>query len=126
MEHTITCEQCGITKTVEIRIPKTCSNSCRLVKLAEGRRAVGKQNKLNKETHMENENSNATGEVNNKELDTPASTEVVEVPLETTHDGQESGGGEGTDHIGQGTTEADRVDTPSEPTANTGGEQGQT
>lgn len=58
METTFKCEQCGIDKTIDVRIPKTCSNECRIVLLAAKRRATKGQKRIKKEQSiMENQES---------------------------------------------------------------------
>lgn len=117
--YTYKCERCGIDKTIEIKVPKTCSKECRLFLLGErqkARKAARLQNQPMQEEQVNNTSAEPEVPQTNGE---PTPQPTPEVPAD--NPGSEGDSGD----IGQGTPGENPVESPSQPTENPGATEGQ-
>lgn len=133
MQVTYKCERCGIDKTIEVKVPKTCSKECRLFLFAEKRKAFQETRKaeklqINQQTmNTENNPNESVGNENTQPLEeTPQPTLENGEPIPTPETPAPDSGSEGNpSDIGRSTPGEDRVEAPSQPAEDTRPAEGQ-
>lgn len=129
-----TCAECNLEKEVDVKIPITCGNVCRVARF---KKQIAARKEANRVKNLSNQ-----ALPSDTPPPTPPGDEAVNIPpdvptgsvIETQNQNDqpatpspESGGSENNNegNLGQGTPSENSVDTPPQPTENPGGEQGQ-